>query len=431
VKKINIGLIGFGTVGSGVIKILQERGPLLQKSCDCEFFIKAIADKDITSLRQVKVNKNILTTNVEQVITDPQIEIIIELIGGINPARQYILKAFKKGKHVITANKALLAEYGQEISSAAKENNVNLLFEASVCSGIPIIKVLREGLIANKINSIFGIINGTSNYILTKMAEENMNFQQALTEAQAKGFAEADHSLDVGGVDSAHKLLILSRLAFGQNLKLSDIYTEGITDISPEDIRFAREFGYTVKLLAIARLMDKKLEVRVHPTLLSGDNLLSNVRGAYNAVRISGDLIGNNIFYGSGAGMMPTASAVVADLIDLARSSISSAAKTREVFPTGKQILVKKIEDIESKYYIRFQAVDRPAVLAQISGILGENKISIAKVIQKGRGVSQSVPIVMLTHDAREANLRSALQRIDKLAIIKENSVAIRIIEGK
>lgn len=430
-KKINIGLIGFGTVGSGVVKILQEKGPLLQKSCDCEFFIKAIADKDITSLRQVKVNKNILTTDVERVIADPQIEIIIELIGGINPARQYIIKALKNGKQVVTANKALLAEYGQEISSVAKENNVNLLFEASVCSGIPIIKVLREGLVANKINSIFGIINGTSNYILTKMAEENMNFQQALTEAQAKGFAEADPSLDVGGVDSAHKLLILSRLAFGQNLKLSDIYTEGITDISPEDIRFAREFGYTVKLLAIARLIDKKLEVRVHPTLLSGDNLLSNVRGAYNAVRISGDLIGNNIFYGSGAGMMPTASAVVADLVDLATSSISNTAKTTEVFPTGKQVLVKKIEDIESKYYIRFQAVDRPAVLAQISGILGENKISIAKVIQKGRGVSQSVPIVMLTHDAREANLQSALQRIAKLAIIKENSVAIRIIEGK
>ncbi len=430
-KKINIGLIGFGTVGSGVVKILQEKGPLLQKSCDCEFFIKAIADKDITSLRQVKVNKNILTTDVEQVIADPQIEIIIELIGGINPARQYIIKALKNGKQVVTANKALLAEYGQEISSVAKENNVNLLFEASVCSGIPIIKVLREGLVANKINSIFGIINGTSNYILTKMAEENMNFQQALTEAQAKGFAEADPSLDVGGVDSAHKLLILSRLAFGQNLKLSDIYTEGITDISPEDIRFAREFGYTVKLLAIARLIDKKLEVRVHPTLLSGDNLLSNVRGAYNAVRINGDLIGNNIFYGSGAGMMPTASAVVADLVDLATSSISNTAKAREVFPAGKQVIVKKIEDIKSKYYIRFQAVDRPAVLAQISGILGENKISIAKVIQKGRGVSQSVPIVMLTHDAREANLRSALQRIAKLAIIKEKSVAIRIIEGK
>ena len=430
-KKINIGLIGFGTVGSGVIKILQEKGPLLQKSCDCEFFIKAIADKDITSLRQVKVNKNILTTDIEQVIADPQIEIVIELIGGIKPAKEYIIRALKNGKQVVTANKALLAEYGQEISSVAKENKVNLLFEASVCSGIPIIKVLREGLVANKINSIFGIINGTSNYILTKMTEENMNFQQALTEAQAKGFAEADPSLDVGGVDSAHKLLILSRLAFGQNLKLSDIYTEGITDISPEDIRFAREFGYTVKLLAIARLVDKKLEVRVHPTLLSGDNLLSNVRGAYNAVHISGDLIGNNIFYGPGAGMMPTASAVVADLIDLARSSISSPAKIREVFPAGKQVLVKKIEDIESKYYIRFQTVDKPAVLAQISGILGENKISIAKVIQKGRGVSQSVPIVMLTHDAREASMRNALQKIDKLAIIKENSVAIRIIEGK
>ncbi len=429
-KRINIGLIGFGTVGSGVIKILQEKGPLLQKSCGCEFFVKAIADKDITSLRQVDVDKNILTTDVERVIADPQIEVIIELIGGINPARKYILKALKNGKQVITANKALLAEYGQEISSAAKKNNVNLLFEASVCAGIPIIKALREGLVANKINSIFGIINGTSNYILTKMAEENMDFQQALAETQAKGFAEVDPSLDVGGVDSAHKLLILSRLAFGQNLKLSDIYTEGITNVSLEDIRFAKEFGYTIKLLAIAKLTDGKLELRVHPSLLSADNLLSNVRGAYNAVYLSGDLMDNNIFYGPGAGMMSAASAVIADLVDLATNFIGNAAKTREVFPIGKQMPLKKIEDIGIEYYIRFQAMDRPGVLAQISGILGENKISIAKVIQKGRGIKESVPIVMLTHEAREANLRSALQKIDKLELIKK-SVAIRIIKDK
>jgi homoserine dehydrogenase len=428
-KQLNIGLIGFGTVGSGVIKILQEKGFFLRQHCNYNIVIKAIADKDIASIRQVEVDKNILTTDAKKVINNPEINIIIELIGGINPAKEYIIEALRNGKQVITANKALLAEHGQEISRLARQNCVNVLFEASVCSGLPVIKALREGLIANKINAIFGIVNGTSNYILTKMTEENVSFNQALAEAKSKGFAEKDSSLDIEGIDSSHKLFILSSLAFRQQIRLDDIYTEGITVISSEDIKFAREFGYTVKLLAIAKSIDKELEIRVHPTLLSNDKLLSNVRGRYNAVYVRGDLIGDTIFYGPGAGMMPAASAVVADLIDLVTNFMGKSEKLREVFPSKKGMPVRKIQDIETKYYIRFQALDQPGVLAQISGILGDNRISIASVIQKGRSKQESAPIVMMTHKAREADLQRALEKINNLAVIKEKSVVIRIEE--
>ncbi|MEA3560145.1 MAG: homoserine dehydrogenase [Candidatus Omnitrophota bacterium] len=428
-KQINIGLIGFGTVGSGVVKVLKEKSFFLRRACGCDFIIRTIADKDITSPRQIKVDKNILTTDVKKVINDPKIDVIIELIGGINPAREYIIKALQKGKQVITANKALLAECGQEISQTARKNYVNVLFEASVCSGLPIIKSLREGLISNNINAIFGIVNGTSNYILTKMSGEGVSFEEALAEAKLKGFAEKNPSLDVEGIDSSHKLFILATLAFRQQIRLDDIYTEGITVISAKDIKFAGELGYTVKLLAIAKLINKELEVRVHPALLSNDKMLSNVKGRYNAVYIRGDLIGDAVFYGPGAGMMSTAGAVVADLVDLATNLIGKNAGQREVFPAGKRISIRKIQDIKSKYYIRLQALDQPGVLAQISGILGNNKISIASVIQKGRGKQKSAPIVMMTHIAKEANLQQALKKINNLAVIKEKAVVIRIEE--
>ncbi|MEA3328904.1 MAG: homoserine dehydrogenase [Candidatus Omnitrophota bacterium] len=428
-KQINIGLIGFGTVGSGVIKILKEKSLFLRQTCGCDFVIKAIVDKDVISLRRVEVDRSILTTDGKKVIDDPQIDIIIELIGGISPAKEYIIEALQKGKHVITANKALLAECGQEISRVARKNSVDLLFEASVCSGLPVIKSLKEGLIANNINAIFGIVNGTSNYILTKMAEQGVSFQEALNEAKLKGFAEKDPSLDVEGIDSSHKLFILSTLAFRQEIRLEDIYTEGITVISSEDIKFAGELGYTIKLLAIAKVIDNGLELRVHPTLLSNDKVLSNVRGRYNAVYIRGDLTGDTIFYGPGAGMLPAASAVVADLVDLATSLISGHKEAKKVFPAKKGMSIRKIRDIETKYYVRLQALDQPGVLAQIAGILGDNKISIASVIQKRKHCQESAPIVMMTHKAREANLQQALEKINNLAVIKEKAVVVRIEE--
>lgn len=429
-KKINIGLIGFGTVGTGVVKILKKRSSLLSRRCGCDLVIKWIADKDITSPREVKVEKGILTTEVDKVINDPEVDIIVELIGTVHPAKEFIISSLKKGKSVVTANKAVLANFGQEIFDVAEKNNVNILFEASVGGGIPIIKALREGLIANKIRSIFGIINGTSNYILTKMSEKGLSFDEALREAKVRGFAEEDPSLDVEGVDSSHKLAILASLAFGKRIYLDDIYTEGITKITSGDLRYAGEFGYTVKLLAIAKYIGGALEARVHPTLIPKDNLLSDVSGAYNAIYVEGDLIGGTIFYGQGAGMMPAASAVVADLVDLAMELVGRKERKGKVLSKSEGMRIRKMDEIETRYYIRFQAIDKPGVLAEISGILGANKISIASCIQKLRRKERVVPIVMMTHEARESNLRTAMAKIDKLRAIKEKSVVIRI-EGK
>ncbi len=413
-------------MGTGVIKILNQRSSLLAQRCQGELVIKRIADKDITSPREVEVDKKILTADVDEVINDPEIDVIVELIGGLHPAKEIVTSSLKKGKAVVTANKALLAECGPEIFEVARSCNSTILFEASVGGGIPIIKVLREGLIANKVRSIFGIINGTSNYILTKMAAEGWSFDDALREAQARGFAEGDPSLDVEGIDSSHKLAILASLAFGGRVGLADIYTEGITEISSDDLKYAEEFGYTMKLLAIAKEVGGQLEARVHPTLLPKDNLLSDVGGTYNAIYVEGDLIGEAIFYGEGAGMMPAASAIVADLVDL--SMELTGKRKPKVFIYGKEkVRIRKMDEIKTRYYIRLQVIDQPGVLAQISGILGEDDISIASVIQKERKEAKVVPVVMMTHDARESSLRRAMARIDKLPAIKEKGVVIRM----
>lgn len=426
-RQINIGLVGFGTVGAGVVKVLKEKSSFLGQRCGCNLVLKRIADKDITSAREVKVDKGILTSDPHKLIDDPEIDIVVELVGGIHPAKEIIISALKKGKSVVTANKALLARHGSELFELAKKSRSRILFEASVGGGIPIVKALREALIANKIRAIFGIINGTSNYILTKMSDEGWSFDEALKEAKAHGFAEKDPSLDIQGIDSSHKLAILASLAFGTRVDLKDIYTEGITRISSNDLRYAGEFGYKVKLLAIAKEVGGVLEVRVHPTLLSKDNLLSDVGGAYNAIWVEGDLIGEAIFYGQGAGQMPAASAVVADLVDLAMELVGHKQRKGEVFWKRKGMRIRKMGEITTRYYIRLQAIDQPGVLAQISGILGANQISIASVIQKERRKEKVVPIVMMTHEARESNLREAITKIDKLLVIKEKSVVIRI----
>ena len=429
-KRINLGLIGFGNVGSGVIKILREKKTFLSDKIGLEINIKKICDKDIVSKRAISVDKHLLTKDAREVISDPQIDIVVELMGGIHPAKEYIAEALRKGKNVVTANKALLAQEGQELFALALDRGKNIYFEASVGAGIPIIKSLREGLVANKFYSIFGIVNGTSNFILSQMSNNNCSFADALREAKAKGFAEKDPTLDIEGIDSAHKLILLTYLCFGKLIDLKDVFIEGISRISLADVNYAKELGFQIKLLAIAKREGEDLEVRVHPTLIPRAHLLSSVEGVFNAIYVSSDLAGNLLFYGPGAGQMSAASAVVADLIDLTQDIRAGLFRPTLNIIEDKSIKrLRKIDEFESRYYIRFMAVDRPGVLAKISGILAKLGISIASVTQKERRKAQVVPIVMVIHEAKEKNLRAALAAIDRLEAIKESSVAIRIEE--
>ncbi|MGB9700682.1 MAG: homoserine dehydrogenase [Thermodesulfobacteriota bacterium] len=430
-ERVYIGLIGFGTVGTGVVKILQEKAKLLEERLGFSLILKRIADLDITRDRGIKVSPAILTTNVLEVIEDPEISIIVELIGGLEPARTFILQAMAKGKHVVTANKALLAVHGLEIFRAADEYGVDLAFEGSVGGGIPIIRALKEGLVANKIQVIFGILNGTSNYILSEMTARNLKFEEVLKKAQELGYAEADPTLDIQGIDTAHKLSILISLAYGVQVRLEDIYTEGITSIAPMDVEYAKELGYHIKLLAIAKSDGGPIEARVHPTLLPADHLLSTVSGPFNAIFVKGDAVGSTLFYGPGAGMMPTASAVVSDLVDLSRNLRLGINRRVPLLsyqrPYLKEGDIKSIENVTCPYYLRFTVVDRPGVLSRISGILGDLDISIASVIQKGRRAEKAVPIYIVTHEAREKNMQKALQVIDRLPIIVDKTVYMRI----
>ena len=429
-KKINLGLIGFGNVGSGVVKVLRERKTFLSEKISLEINIKKICDKDIVSKRNISIDKQLLTKNASEIINDPQIDILVELMGGIHPAKEYITEALKKGKNIVTANKALLAQEGQELFVLAKDLGKNIYFEASVGAGIPIIKALREGLVANKFNSIFGIVNGTSNFILSQMSHQNYSFEEALNEAKRRGFAEKDPTLDIEGIDSAHKLILLTYLAFGKLVNLNDVFIEGISRISLADINYARELGLEIKLLAIAKKEADDLEVRVHPTLIPKTHLLSSVDGVFNAIYVSSDLAGNLLFYGPGAGQMSAASAVVADLVDLTQDLKAGMFRPTLNITADKSIKkLRKTDDFESRYYIRFMALDKPGVLAKISGILAKFGISIASVTQKERRKAHVVPIVMVIHEAKEIDLRTALTTIDNLDAMKEKSVAIRIEE--
>ena len=427
-RKINIGIIGFGNIGTGVVKILQQRKSLLSQKIGVEIVIKKICDKDITTKRDVNIDKNFLTREASEIINDPQIDVIVELMGGINPAREFILQALKKGKHVVTANKALLAECGSELFTEAAERGRNICFEASVGAGIPIIKAIKEGLVANKFSSIFGIVNGTSNYVLTQMSTDGSSFANAIAQAKNKGFAEKDPTFDIEGFDSAHKLIVLTYLAYGKIVNMKDVFIEGISQISASDIAYAKDLGYKIKLLAIAKKEGDELEVRVHPTFLPKGHLLASVDGVFNAIYASSDLAGDLMFYGPGAGQFPAASAVVSDIVDLTQDI--KAGLFRPTLNSIQDTSIKglrKIDEFENRYYIRITAVDKPGVLAKISGILGKFGISIASVTQKEKLKAQVVPVVMVTHEVKEKNLRAALKSIDKLADIKEKCVAIRI----
>jgi len=431
VRPVQVGLIGFGTVGSGVVRLLLEHAERFQRRLGAPLVLKKVADIDLDRPRPVAVAPALLTQNVQEILADPEIDIVVELIGGVTDAYELVMTALERGKHVVTANKALLAHHGNEVFQKASQVGVEIGFEASVCGGIPLILALRQGLAANAISELFGILNGTSNYILTKMSSEGASFEVALKEAQEKGFAEADPTLDVEGIDAAHKLAILMALAYGTRIDFPAIHIEGITRLKPIDIQFAREFGYQIKLLAITRDDGQRVEARVHPTMLPLDHIMASVSGVQNAVYITGDAVGPVLLYGRGAGMMPTASAVAADLIDLAYK-ISHGVPGR-VPPLGvndaaqNRRLVKPLAEIVTNYYIRFAARDRPGVLSKISGILAKYEISIAAVIQKGREIRSSVPVVMITHEAREAHIQQALAEIQQLDIITEQAILIRI----
>ncbi|MEA3417418.1 MAG: homoserine dehydrogenase [Thermodesulfobacteriota bacterium] len=432
-KQINIGLLGCGTVGAGVAKILIENKDLLASRVGASLSLKHVADIDIKRDRKIKFDEGVLITDARKVVDDPEIDIIVEMIGGVKIAKELILRAIANGKQIVTANKALLAAQGNILFKAAYAKGIDLGFEASVGGCMPIIKSIRESLVGDRIKSMAGILNGTCNYILSKSTYDGITFEAALSEAQAKGFAEADPSLDVEGIDTAHKLTILNSIAYGMEINLKDIYIEGISKITPMDIDFANQFGYRIKLLAISKNRGKEVEARVHPAMIPFDNQLSNVNGPLNAITVSGDAVGDMMLYGLGAGMMPTASVVVGDIADLARNLLSG---TRGRIPllsyqmeSIKKIPIMPVDDIFTNYYFRFSAVDRPGVLSKISGILGNRGISIKSVHQKGRKSIGSVPIFILTYLAKESDVKIALSEIEALDIVSNKPVLIRVEE--
>jgi len=430
-NKINIGILGCGIVGTGVARILIEKSDLLQSRTNALLNLKYVADLDTQTDRGILFEQGVLISDADIVLNDPEIDIVVETIGGQTAAKALAIKALEKGKHLVTANKALIASFGNELVKTARKNNVDLAFEASTGGCMPVIKTLRESLIGNRIESITGILNGTCNYILTKMSKQGCPFEAALKEAQAKGFAEADPFLDIEGGDTAHKLAIITALAYCMNINLKDIHVEGISSITPMDIEFAEGFGHAIKLLAISKNHSDTIEARVHPAMIPLSNPLSHVDGSMNAVTITGDATGQTMLYGHGAGMMPTASAVISDIADIARNIISGASRRVPILGCREAsispIPVLPINQVEICYYIRFSAADQPGVLSKISGILGNYGISIKTVHQKGRESKGSVPVVMLTHRAKEQSVQKALTEIAGLESILDKPVVIRI----
>ena len=433
-QTISVGLIGFGTVGTGVAKILEKNAGLLYPRIGASLELKKIADLDILSSRGMILKKGVLTTSADEIVNNPSIDIIVELMGGIEPALRLILKAIENGKHIVTANKALLSAHGWEIFGAARRTGVDVAFEASVGGGIPIIRTMQEGFASDRISGFLGILNGTSNYILSRMTDEGADFKAVLKDAQAQGYAEADPTFDVEGIDTAHKLNVLLSLAFGGKADPKKIYTEGISGITPLDIDFARQLGYKIKLLAICSGHGSEVDARVHPSLIPEKHMLAQVGGAFNAIFVQGQDVGPTMFYGRGAGMMPTGSAVVADIVSIARNIVKGVSDRVPLLLYGskapKAIRIKPMSDVQTRYYLRFSAVDKPGVLSSISGALGRNHISIHSVVQKGRDTSNTaVSIFMLTHEAKESDLQKAIRQLEKLSMLKGKTMVIRIVE--
>ena len=431
-KKINIAIIGLGTIGGGVVEQLLAKKEYLACRRGGELVLRKICDVDSKFAK--KYPKALYTNDYRTILNDESIDIVVELVGGTKVAKDIVIGALKSKKHVVTANKALIADHGAKIIALAKKNNVLFRFEASVCGGIPIVKTLQEGLAANQVESILAIVNGTSNFILTKMRKERCTFESALITAQKLGFAEANPALDIAGKDAAHKLGILSMLSFGYLPKPSEIFTEGIENIQSCDMLYAEEMNCIIKPLAIAKKHKEEIELRVHPTLLPKTHILANVDGEYNAAYVKSDLLGNSLYYGKGAGRYPTAGAVLSDIADVgAQLSHSSDPCTgngtylQKDSKSAGSLRSKKIDAIEASYYIRISALDRPGVLTKVSGILAKYDISIASVSQKRSDQSGVVPVVMLTHQANELSARCSIKEIDRLSVIKGNSVVIRM----
>jgi homoserine dehydrogenase len=434
VKPVNVGLLGIGTVGSGTWDVLNRNASEIERRAGRGIRITQVADKDTKRASSIVKKRARVTDDAFALVKDKNIDIVVELIGGYTIARELVLEAIRNGKHVVTANKALLATHGNEIFKAAQKKGVMVAFEASVAGGIPIIKALREGLAANRIEWIAGIINGTSNFILSEMRAKGLPFATVLKEAQRKGYAEADPTFDIEGVDAAHKLTILSALAFGIPMQFPKAYTEGISKLTQEDIRYAEELGYRIKLLGITKKTLKGIELRVHPTLIPTRRLIANVEGVMNAVLVKGDAVGATMYYGAGAGSQPTASAVVADLVDVTR--LITADPGHRVPHLAFQpdqlsdVPILPIGEVETSYYLRMRVHDRPGVLADVTRILADSKISIDAMVQKEPEEGQSrVDIVMLTHRAIEKNVNAAMAKIEKLPTVLGKVTRIRLEE--
>jgi len=430
-KEIRIGLIGFGTVGKGLAKTLLEQKERLRQKTGTGLTLARVADISIDGL-PAEYSGVAFSKDAGDIFDDPAIDIVVELIGGMEPARTFLLTAISRGKHVVTANKALLSVHGKEIFDAAAKNNVEVGFEASVGGGIPIIKSLKEGLVANRINYIKGIMNGTANYILSQMTDRGLPFAEVLKKAQELGFAEADPTYDVEGIDTAHKLAILMTIAYGLDVRLDDISVEGISSIEPIDIEYARKFGYRIKLLAISRNHGDNVEARVHPTMVPDDHMLATIGGAFNGILINGDTVGDVLLYGQGAGMMPTGSAVAADVADIGRNILAGAVNRVPALSYLPEHIGKPritpMTDLVCPFYFRVTALDKPGVLSVITGIFGKHGISIRSMIQPGQDANEPVHIVFRTHRATEAAVKEAIREIDALDICSAPTVKIRIL---
>jgi homoserine dehydrogenase len=431
-KPINVGLLGIGTVGCGTWTVLERNQQEITRRAGRPIQISVVADKNLALARNVTGSRCKLTDDAFAVVADPNVDIVVELIGGYGVAKDLVLKAIENGKHVVTANKALLAVHGNEIFAAAQKKGVMVAFEAAVAGGIPIIKALREGLTANRIQWIAGIINGTTNFILSEMRDKGLAFDTVLKEAQRLGYAEADPTFDVEGVDAAHKLTIMSAIAFGIPVRFDKAYIEGISKLEAEDIRYAEQLGYRIKLLGITRRTPAGIELRVHPTLIPTKRLIANVEGAMNAVLVQGDAVGSTLYYGKGAGAEPTASAVIADLVDVTR--MHTADPEHRVPHLAFQpdavtdIPVLPMAEVETSYYLRLRVEDKPGVLADITRILADQHISIDAMIQRepGEGEMQT-DIIMLTHVTKEKNVDAAIARIEALAVVKKKVIRLRL----
>jgi len=431
-KPINVGLLGIGTVGGGTFSVLKRNQEEIARRAGRGIVIKIIADREVDKARKIAGDETLITSDANDVVTHPDVNIVVELIGGNVIAKELILKAIENGKHVVTANKALLALHGTEIFAAAQRRGVMVAFEAAVAGGIPIIKALREGLTANRIEWIVGIINGTSNFILSEMRDKGLDFDTVLKQAQKLGYAEVDPTFDIEGIDAAHKITIMAAIAFGIPMQFDKVYTEGIAKLTGEDIRYAEELGYRIKLLGITKRNTKGIELRVHPTLIPSQRLIANVEGVMNAIVVKGDAVGPTLYYGAGAGAEPTASSVVADLVDVTRMHTADPKHRVPHLAFQPDLLsnipILSMEDVETSYYLRLRAMDKPGVLADITRILAGLDISIDAMVQKepNEGEDQ-VDIIMLTHLAVEKNINSAIIKIEKLPAVMGNVTRIRL----